>query len=505
MSDFHKRAGQHMIVDLPGPTLDPQTRAFLSKHQFKGICLFRRNVQSSEQLHTLMQDLREVLGDQALIAIDQEGGAVLRILDTPQAPSAMALGATANPELSRQVGAAVGRGLRSYGINWNYAPSLDVNVNPLNPMIGDRSFGSDPESVALHGVNWALGLEEAGVMASVKHFPGHGDTHLDSHLALPTVDKPLVELLKTELHPFQKAAEAHVGSMMTAHIVFPALDSENPATLSEKILTGLLRENWGYDGLIVTDAMDMHAISRQYEGGQAAIKALNAGADLVLCVNDLELQRKQVEAIARAIEDGTLDPELLERSEKRMARFGRQFPCTPLPYPEDQRAADEELMLEAARQALTEHHLQSLPDPQKPLLLLCPQQLSVGGAYEDTLKPEHLYQHLKGIYSELTLLTYPQDDPLSVRAELQSLLKTHPNVLLGGTARELLNENELLLVQEIQNQQVPILHLALWNPYQVMQLGLPALITYGFRDNALQALTEALQGKHPVGKLPVRF
>ncbi|GEM47583.1 beta-N-acetylhexosaminidase [Deinococcus cellulosilyticus] len=505
MSRFQQRAGQHMIVDIPGPTLDPDTRAFLQKYRFKGICLFRRNVESPEQLRTLMADLREVLGEEALIAIDQEGGAVIRILDTPQAPSAMALGATANPELSRQVGAAVGRGLRSYGINWNYAPSLDVNVNPFNPMIGDRSFGSDPESVALHGVNWALGLEEAGVMASVKHFPGHGDTHIDTHLALPTVNKPIEELLKTELHPFKKAAEAGVGSMMTAHIIFPALDSENPATLSRNILTGLLRDSWGYAGLIVTDAMDMHAISRQYEGGQAAIKALNAGADLILCVNDLKLQEKQVEAIARAIEEGVLSEDLLSRSEEKLAHFSARFPCTPLPYPEEARQADEELMLTASRQALTEYHIEELPAPDTRILLLAPDKLSVGGAYEDTLSPEHLQERLQEVYSEVKLLTYTQQDPLKALPELFAALQDAHHVVLGGLARELFNEQELQLISEIQSQGVPILHLALWNPYQVMQLDLPALITYGFRHNALQALTETLQGKSPAGKLPVQF
>lgn len=505
MSRFQQQAGQHMIVDIPGPTLDQQTRAFLQKYRFKGICLFRRNVESPEQLTQLMADLREVLGNEALIAIDQEGGAVIRILDTPQAPSAMALGATANPELSRQVGAAVGRGLRSYGINWNYAPSLDVNVNPLNPMIGDRSFGSDPESVALHGVNWALGLEEAGVMASVKHFPGHGDTNIDTHLALPTVNKPLEELLKTELHPFKKAAEAGVGSMMTAHIIFPALDSENPATLSKNILTGLLRDSWGYEGLIVTDAMDMHAISRQYEGGQAAIKALNAGADLILCVNDLELQEKQVEAIARAIEDGSLSEDLLSRSEEKLARFSARFPCTPLPYPEEVRQTDEELMLTASRQALTEYRIEELPAPGTRILLLAPEQLSVGGAYEDTLSPEHLQARLQEVYSEVKLLTYTQQDPLKVLPELSLALQDTQHVFLGGLARELFNPEEQQLIAEVQSSGVPILHLALWNPYQVMQLGLPALITYGFRDNALQGLTETLQGKSPAGKLPVKF
>lgn len=505
MSDPLKRAGQHMIVDIPGTELDPESRAFLEQYRFKGICLFRKNMQSPAQLKKLLSDLREVLGEEALIAIDQEGGAVLRILDTPQAPSAMALGATSNAQLSREVGRAVGRGLKSYGINWNFAPSLDVNINPMNPMIGDRSFGSDPVSVAEHGVQWALGLEEAGVMSSVKHFPGHGDTHVDSHLALPTVDKPMEELLATELFPFRKAVEAGVGSMMTAHIIFPALDSENPATLSKNILTGLLREAWGYEGLIVTDAMDMHAISKQYEGGQAAIKALNAGADLVLCVNDVALQHQQAAAIAEAIASGQLDDTLLQKSEARLARSVERFPFVPAPYSQEQHQADDGLMLQASRESLTTYKSPVLPRAQQRILLVCPKQLTAGGAYEDILSGEKLAAALQEVFPQVTLLTYAQQDALSSQGQLREALQQADHVLLGGIARELFNEQELQLIADIRQTQKPLVHLALWNPYQVMQLKLPAFITYGFRHNALQALVEALQGKNQSGQLPVQF
>lgn len=277
-----------LVVDVPGPTLDDATRRHLAHYGFAGVCLFRKNVQHRRQLAELVEQIREVLGPEALIAIDQEGGAVLRTTDLPEAPSAMALGAADDPALAEAVGAAVGRGLISLGINWDYAPVLDVNTDPRNPVIGDRSFGSDPAKVAELGLSWARGLEGAGVMACVKHFPGHGDTYLDSHLALPVVRKPREQLEAVEFYPFRRAVEAGISSIMTAHILYPALDPEYPATLSQAILTGLLREEWGYDGLVVTDSMDMQAITQfsadRFNPGAAALHAFGAGADLVLAL-----------------------------------------------------------------------------------------------------------------------------------------------------------------------------------------------------------------------------
>ncbi|WP_281173205.1 glycoside hydrolase family 3 N-terminal domain-containing protein, partial [Deinococcus pimensis] len=170
------------MTDLPGPVLDERWRAHLSRHGFAGVCLFRRNVVNDEQVRALVRDVREVLGSEAFVAIDQEGGAVLRVLDAPLSPAPMALGAVGDVALARRVGAATGRALLSLGINWNFAPVLDVNSDPLNPVIGERSFCGDAALVAELGAAWALGLEDAGVLSCAKHFPGHGDTREDSHL-----------------------------------------------------------------------------------------------------------------------------------------------------------------------------------------------------------------------------------------------------------------------------------------------------------------------------------
>ncbi|MFC6663484.1 glycoside hydrolase family 3 N-terminal domain-containing protein [Deinococcus multiflagellatus] len=232
-----------------------------------------------------------------------------------------------------EAGALAARGLLELGINWNYAPSLDVNVDPLNPVIGERSFGADPALVARLGVAWARGSESAGVLSAVKHYPGHGDTRVDSHLALPVVNKTRAALEACEWVPFRAAAQAGVGSVMTAHILYPALDPERPATLSPALLAGVLRQAWGYDGVIVTDAMDMKAVADRYPHGQGAPLALAAGADAVLVCGhgDQRLHDVHAAALDAALLSGTLDPARLDEAVARLDRAAARFPGTPSP------------------------------------------------------------------------------------------------------------------------------------------------------------------------------
>lgn len=485
-----------LIVDLPGTRLDPATRQHLAQYPFAGVCLFRRNIENRQQLSQLVAEVREILGRQALVGIDQEGGMVLRLLDGPQAPSPMALGAAGQPELAFEVGAAVGRLLASVGINWNFAPSLDVNTNPANPIVGERSFGSQPAKVARLGVAWARGLESTGVMAAVKHFPGHGDTHQDSHLTLPVVDKPLEALQATELLPFQEAGRAGIGSLMTAHIIFSALDAQEPATLSWKILTQLLRHHWGYQGLVVTDGMDMKAITQRYPEGEAAVRALQAGADLVLALGDTAAQARQAQAVGTALEAGSLTywPE----SQQRITHFSQKFAAHPQPYLSE--AQDYPLMLQAALQSITALHNPPLPSPGQKVLLVTGNRVAYGAAYEDALQPQALAQLLSSAF-QTELLTYSEDalPALSLAASRADFL------IFASHTRDDLSAADQTMARAVFALGKPALHLALWNPYHARTLGQPALLTYGFRQPSLTALLEVLSGKPARGRLPVAF
>src|SRR5579862_686020 len=203
---FHP--GHLVMVDIPGTSLDAASAEFLRRHPVRAICLFRRNLGTEDEIRKLTADLREVMGPNSLIGIDQEGGSTIRATFLPQAPAAMALGAIGDEALCEEVGATVARGLRSLGINWNFAPVLDVNNNPGNPVIAERSFSEDPEAVARLAGAWMRGSLREGVACCVKHFPGHGDTNVDSHHALPTVDKSVAQLEALELRPFRALAHA---------------------------------------------------------------------------------------------------------------------------------------------------------------------------------------------------------------------------------------------------------------------------------------------------------
>ncbi|MDB5045790.1 MAG: beta-N-acetylhexosaminidase, partial [Deinococcus sp.] len=374
-----------LIIDLPGPDLTPEQARFLAHHSFGGVCLFARNFSTPQRTARLVQGIREALGHDALIATDQEGGAVLRRLDRPHAPTPQALGVIGSEAAAREAGRIAARGLIELGINWNYAPSLDVNVNPLNPVIGERAFGSDPELVARLGVAWALGSEEEGVLSAVKHFPGHGDTTQDSHLTLPTVTKSRAELEQTEWRPFRAAVAAGVGSIMTAHILYPALDAVQPATLSPAFLTDLLRTEWHYDGVVVTDATDMHAIADRHPLGEAAPLALLAGADAVLSCGhgDLTTHADHAAALVRAVDEGRLPPQRVAQAVSRLERAAAHFPGTPRPYFTPQQQADQSQIETWAAQSLRFSGAWPALNHAAPLLLIVPETSDLGGPYGD--------------------------------------------------------------------------------------------------------------------------
>ncbi|MER7759373.1 glycoside hydrolase family 3 protein [Streptomyces sp. NPDC097619] len=284
--------------------------------------LFGRNIASPEQLSALTAQLRAERED-VLVAIDEEGGDVTRleVRGGSSFPGNLALGAVDDTDLTRDVARELGRRLAECGVNLNWAPSADVNSNPDNPVIGVRSFGADTELAARHTAAYVEGLQAAGVAACTKHFPGHGDTNVDSHHALPRIDAPLETLYARELVPFKAAMAADTKAIMSAHILLPSLDPTRPATLSPRILTGLLREELGYQGLIVTDGMEMHAIAGTYGIERGSVLAIAAGADAI-CVGgglaDEETVLRLRDALVNAVREGSLPEERLADAAARV-------------------------------------------------------------------------------------------------------------------------------------------------------------------------------------------
>ncbi|MFK4868570.1 glycoside hydrolase family 3 protein [Streptomyces sp. CSMPJR101] len=314
--------------------------------------LFGRNIASPEQLAALTAQLRAERDD-VLVAIDEEGGDVTRleVRTGSSFPGNHALGAVDDVDLTRQVAAELGRRLAACGVNLNWAPSADVNSNPANPVIGVRSFGADTALAARHTAAYVTGLQSAGVAACTKHFPGHGDTAVDSHHALPRIDADASVLAERELAPFRAAIAAGTRAVMSAHILVPALDLDRPATLSRAVLTELLRGELGYTGLIVTDGMEMQAIAATYGIERGSVLAIAAGADAI-CVGgglaDDETVRRLRDALVTAVREGDLPEARLAEAAERVRELAHWTTATTA----DAAEARPDIGLVAARRAL---------------------------------------------------------------------------------------------------------------------------------------------------------
>ena len=293
------------MVGLRGTELSADERSLLREYRFGGFILFNHNLNDPKQILALCRSLWD-LGEELppFIAIDQEGGRVHR-LPPPftHFPPAAELGRTGNSDLAYRVGVATARELAAVGVNLNFAPVLDAHSNPANPVIGDRALSSDPKEVARLGTAMIRGLREGGVIPCAKHFPGHGDTAQDSHVELPVVRRELDGLKSVELPPFVQACGDGVEAVMTAHVLYPALDPDYPATLSRNVVTGLLRGELGYDGVVFSDDLEMKAISENYPREEEVVLGVNAGVDVLMFAHQTELAMQACEFLCQQTEE----------------------------------------------------------------------------------------------------------------------------------------------------------------------------------------------------------
>jgi beta-N-acetylhexosaminidase len=317
------RAGQLLIIGFEGPVAPPEVLRRIAERRIAGVVLFNRNLGTPAEIAALTRSLQGATpaGDPPLvISIDQEGGRVQRIKAPLTVWPPMArVGAQGDEALSEKVGAALGAELAALGFNVDYAPVLDVRTNPVNEVIGDRAFATTPQPAAQHALAFWRGLEKSGVRGCGKHYPGHGDTVADSHLELPRVDHDEVRLRAVELAPFVAAAHANVPMMMTAHVVYPAIDPL-PATLSRRWLTEILRGELGYRGVILTDDLDMKAVAAHFPVEETVTKSLIAGADAFLACRDPEIQARAETALDdAAARDANVRTRVVESAERMHA------------------------------------------------------------------------------------------------------------------------------------------------------------------------------------------
>ncbi|WP_353948676.1 beta-N-acetylhexosaminidase [Sporolactobacillus sp. Y61] len=326
-----EKIGQMIIAGVSGTSLDAKTRGLIRQNKIGGFIFYAPNLVNPDQSVKLLNQIKkENEGNRLplLLSLDQEGGRVERLPGLENTLAALRIGATGQPQLARQNASIIGLADKSFGFNLDFAPVVDVNSNPDNPVIGDRSFSSDPQTAAAFGTQAVKGLMDQKVIPVIKHFPGHGDTSVDSHLALPVVNKNMSELKQLELIPFEQAIKDGADVVMVAHILLPKLDKTYPASMSDRVMTDLLRNQLHFNGVIVTDDMTMKAITNQYSLGPAAVQSVKAGADLVLVGHDYTQAREAISAIKAAVQNGEISEERLNASVTRIIKLKKKYQLT---------------------------------------------------------------------------------------------------------------------------------------------------------------------------------
>ncbi|WP_339177676.1 beta-N-acetylhexosaminidase [Paenibacillus sp. FSL R5-0701] len=539
---LEQKVGQLLMCGFHGQHADEQITRLIRDYHVGGVIYFRRNVESIDQLTRLSTELQDMAAEAGalplMISVDQEGGMVARIDQEgmTQVPGNMALGATGNPEYTLECAQILGRELKNIGIDMNLAPVVDVNNNPLNPVIGVRSYGEHAESVAAHGVAAITGYQSQGIAATAKHFPGHGDTAVDSHLGMVTVPHDRNRLEQMELLPFRKAIEARVDAIMTAHVMFPSIEPEPiPATLSHKVLSGLLREEMGFEGIIITDCLEMHAISKPYGVAEAAVRAVEAGADLILVSHTLQDQVAALEAIVEAVRTGRISEEVIHQAVERIMtwkrkRCGQQndhlvspkasetveitdvepVNCTESTETTDSSKLNESTLFEIASSSITIVHNDGLfpLNPEKDVYVIWPevvQRTEVDEPWSHTESLGMALSQLRGRVREHKITTQPTlDEADRILADVSN---SEQLIVCTYTSAGHLPKGQQYLVEKLSKNHSLIV-IALRNPYDLLEISRPGsyVCTYENTPAVVRALSHVLTGGlQPTGSLPVRL
>jgi beta-N-acetylhexosaminidase len=510
--------GQKLMVSFIGETPTAEILALLHRRHVGGVTLFRhRNVAGPAQVRALTAALQQAAAESGqpplVIGADQEGGTLLAIAGTTPFPGNLALGAAGSAELARRTGRAIGLELAAMGINVNYAPVCDVAQNVLNPAVGPRSFGEDPALVAKLSGAMVEGLQAAGVAATPKHFPGHGDSAQDSHYGTPVLAYDEKRFEEMQLRPFRAAVNAGARLVMTAHVAVPALSGglELPATLSPTIIRGLLRHDLGFQGVVITDAMDMKAIRQGSWLVIDAIAAAAAGVDMLLLQSGSEQTEAVYAGLLQATERALLSVEDQLASAERVLALKRWLSAQPQPALEVVACAEHQaLAREVAAQALT-----LVRDEARRLPLRLPAQARIAAvvprpadltpadtsSYIEPSLAAALRRHHSAVDEFLIPLNPSEADVRALAGQLSGY-----DLMIAGTINATVHDGQAALVNALLERKTPIIVAALRMPNDLAAFpSAPTyLCTYSILDPALEALAAALWGEGACpGRLPV--
>ncbi|GHO88800.1 beta-N-acetylhexosaminidase [Dictyobacter formicarum] len=521
---LEEQIGQLFVVGLPGLTVTPEIVELIQRYHVGGIVLFKRNLQDIQQIQALTQSLQQIAREAGhryplLISIDQENGMVRRFGDsTTVFPGNMTLGAINSTALTREVAQATGREMKALGINMNLAPVADVNNNPANPVIGTRSFGENPQRVARLVAAMIQGYRDIGVITSLKHFPGHGDTAVDSHLALPSLPYTLDRLESLELIPFYEGIKAGADSIMIGHLYLPALMPANgmlPATVSPAIVRELLRHKLGYQGLIITDCLEMNAVAETIGVERGAVMALQAGNDLALISHQYTRQKGAIETTKQALEAGEMTPQAIQESCERVLQLkARMLSWNTLPTTEQLSTIGQpdHLELRDRAYALSTTVVRDTPQllpltlsPDQRLLVTILQPSSYTFAADKTQATESFVTELHQRHANIESLTITTQNAVESMQGIDQRVSDFAMIIVV-TVNANLDHYQGKFVQHMLQYGKPTIGLAVYNPYDLLampQLG-TYLATYECTPPALRAAAGVLFGEITAqGQLPV--
>jgi beta-N-acetylhexosaminidase len=522
------KIGQMMMVGFPGQSLSesPELSALISAYYVGGIVLLEPNAHDPQQIAPLVAEAQNLSAQTEshiplFVAINHEGGNVVRITEGVTGfPGNMAIAATGRPDYAYTAAAMAAEELRAMGINVNLAPVLDVNDNPLNPIIGVRSFGESPDLVGSLGKETIRGFQQNGIIAVAKHFPGHGNAAIDSHVGLPVINKSASELEQVELPPFQVAVEEGVDAIMTAHVVVPVweLTPDLPASLSANILTGVLRDRMGFEGILVTDSLGMGAITANWGQAQAAVEAVKAGADVVLSIGPLEAQIAIHQALVTAVQNGEITPARIDESVLRILRVKHKYglfeeePGADLSIvgSEAHQAVADEMALAAITLFKDDAGLVPLPQDAGRLLVLSPDALPPASTGEGTLLAQELRQRGFEV-TELVFNLDQSDSRDAIYAEALGAAPEHDVVIFGEweLVRRYANWSDQWqerLVTALQQSENAVILISWHDPGAIIRVPqIPTfVIAYGTTTGQVKAVVKVITGQSPPqGHLPL--
>jgi len=487
----------------------------IERYKIGNIILFTRNVKDANHLMNqnkiLQKKAIETNGVPLFISIDQEGGMVTRIMkDATFFPGNMALGATENEINAYYVGQMMGQEMKALGVNLNLAPVLDVNNNAKNPVIGVRSYGDNPQVVAQFGKQFIMGLQSNGILATGKHFPGHGDTSVDSHLDLTSVIHDKKRLNEVELVPFKEAILTGIDAIMSAHVLFPAYEKDHlPATLSRKVLTNLLRKDLGFRGLIVTDCMEMKAIDKYYTTEKAVVMAVDAGANLVCISHTRNRQIGAIEELIKAVEEKRLDERIIDEAVSKVLAYKEKINVDTTEF-----IQRETMSLCTKNHHLFAQHINDISltlvsgksfQPNGKILFVAPQPIATTIA-DESLDQQSLLQAIAKEFKDwktIELMINPseenQNEILEACREVDQVVFCSYNASIYKAQHK--------LIEKIKEQAKKIHLIALRNPYDVTEFkDIDCVCTYEYTPHSIQSIMRYLKKDlEPVGSLPVQI